>query len=160
VSTAESEEPYLGAHSGKLRRFRSNSVFEALRIEVELPLVLRVFAESNKVERLRSMCPTEFRDSGKFGCKRFLTHLLPQLQYRVSDTSHFRQGFASKLHFRQFNGSKHESQTKVEMRNLRVLFVLAAINWFQSRQLIDSKSRGSLLVPIFQKKYKELLNHF
>ena len=26
--------------------------------------MLRVFAESNKVERLRSMCPTGFRDSG------------------------------------------------------------------------------------------------
>lgn len=39
---------------------------EAWRIDVELPLgiMLGVFAESNKVERLRSMCPTEFRDSG------------------------------------------------------------------------------------------------
>lgn len=43
-----------------------SNLLEAWRIDVELPLgiMLRVFAESNKAERLRSMCPTGFRDSG------------------------------------------------------------------------------------------------
>ncbi len=52
--------------------------------------------------------------------------------------NNFRQRVSSNLHFRQFNGSKTRIVDKVEMRNLSVLFALAASNCFQSRQLIGS----------------------
>src|SRR5215216_1980658 len=62
---------------------------------------------------------------------------------RHSSLLHFRQCLSSNLHFRQFNGSKTRIADKMEIRDLSVLFVPAASNWFQSRQRIDSSHNSS-----------------
>jgi hypothetical protein len=64
----------------------------------------------------------------------------------VLSGQHFRQGLASNLHFRQFNGSKTPIVDKVGMRNLSVLIEPAASNWFQRRQGIGSSHNCFLLL--------------
>jgi hypothetical protein len=65
-------------------------------------------------------------------------------------TTHLRQGYASNLHFRQFNGSKKRNVDKAGMRNIWVLIELAATNCFQRRKELLQVTAAEFF-PILQK---------
>ena len=85
-----------------------------------------------------------------YGVYAFISKL-EKLDFRWGAVScYLRQGLASNLHFRQFNGSKTRIVDKIGMRNLWVLIELAASNWFQWRQRIRASHMSVVVtVPLF-----------